>query len=127
MRVIRTEELSAPVLECIGALGIAGVVFYGGQQVIAGATTPGTFFLLTAIIMLYEPMRKLGRVNSVLQRSLAAAERVFTVLDTPAEQPEEAEKPALSPITGNLTFACLHALSPHTSLVLLTSSHRQSG
>ncbi len=120
MQVIRTEELSAPVLECIGALGIAGVVFYGGQQVIAGATTPGTFFsFLTAIIMLYEPMRKLGRVNSVLQRSLAAADRVFTVLDTPAEHPEEAEKPALPPITGHLTFTRVSMrYRPNTPLVL---------
>ena len=120
MQVIRTEELSAPILECIGALGIAGVVFYGGQQVIAGATTPGTFFsFLTAIIMLYEPMRKLGRVNSVLQRSLAAAERVFTVLDTPAEHPEEAEKPALPPITGHLTFTNVSMrYRPNTPLVL---------
>jgi subfamily B ATP-binding cassette protein MsbA len=120
MRVIQTEELSAPVIECIGALGIAGVVFYGGQQVIAGATTPGTFFsFLTAVIMLYEPMRKLGRVNSVVQRALAAAERVFTVLDTPAEHPEDTDKPALPRITRHLTFTQVSmCYRPNTPLVL---------
>ena len=75
------------------------------------------FSFLTAIIMLYEPMRKLGRV-SVLQRSLAAAERVFTVLDTPAEQPEEREKPAPSSDHRPSHHACLHALSPQYLLVL---------
>jgi subfamily B ATP-binding cassette protein MsbA len=120
MRAIRTEELSSPVIECVGALGIAGVVFYGGQQVIAGATTPGTFFsFLTAIIMLYEPMRTLGRANNAVQRALAAADRVFTVLDTAAEQSEAADQPALPTITRHLTFTEVSLrYRPNTPLVL---------
>ena len=66
----------------------------------------------------YEPMRKLGRVNSVLQRSLAAA--VFTVLDTPAEQPEERKKPAISPSRVSMRIAPILAGVGH-------HSHRQSG
>jgi subfamily B ATP-binding cassette protein MsbA len=120
MRAIQTEEISTPVLEWIGALGIAGVVFYGGQQVISGATTPGTFFsFLTAIIMLYEPMRKLGRVNTVLQRAMAAADRVFTVLDTPAEDLDDSARLALSPIQRQLTFTNVSMrYRPNTRLVL---------
>jgi subfamily B ATP-binding cassette protein MsbA len=120
MRAIQTEELSSPIVECVCAVGIAGVVFYGGQQVISGATTPGTFFsFLTAVIMLYEPIRKLGRVNSVIQRAMAAAERVFSVLDTPAENLTEAGKPVLPTIKQHLTFTNVSMrYRPNTPLVL---------
>ncbi|MBM3225998.1 MAG: ABC transporter ATP-binding protein, partial [Candidatus Tectomicrobia bacterium] len=105
MRATRADEISAPIMECLGALGVAAVVWYGGHQVIAGVTTPGTFFsFLTAIFMLYEPMRKLSRVNNTIQGALAAAERTFAVLDTPDEWVGEAQKPALPPLQHRLTF-----------------------
>jgi subfamily B ATP-binding cassette protein MsbA len=105
MRIVYLDAISSPVMECLGALGVAVVVFYGGHQVIAGVTTPGTFFsFLTAVLMLYEPMRKLSRVNSTLQAALAAAARVFAVLDTAGELPDQAEKPAVLPFRHNLVF-----------------------
>ncbi len=120
MRAIRTSELNTPIMEAIGALGVAAVVYYGGRQVIAGTTTPGTFFsFLFAIMMLYEPLRKLSRINSVLQRALAAAERVFTILDIPGEGDEPAEKPALAPIQRRLVFTDVSMrYRPETPLVL---------
>lgn len=105
MRSVRVGELGSPIMEGLGALGVAAVVFYGGQQVIAGETTPGTFFsFLTAILMLYEPLRKLSRVNSTLQGAVAAAERVFDLLDTPSEAAEEADKPTLARLSHELVF-----------------------
>ena len=105
MRSVRVGELGSPIMEGLGALGVAAVVFYGGQQVIAGATTPGTFFsFLTAVLMLYEPLRKLSRVNSTLQGAMAAAERVFTLLDTPSEAAGEAGKPAIAPLREELVL-----------------------
>jgi subfamily B ATP-binding cassette protein MsbA len=105
MRSVRVGELGSPIMEGLGALGVAAVVFYGGQQVIAGATTPGTFFsFLTAVLMLYEPLRKLSRVNSTLQGAMAAAERVFTLLDTPSEAEGELDKPDLAPLREELVF-----------------------
>jgi subfamily B ATP-binding cassette protein MsbA len=105
MRSVRVGELGSPIMEGLGALGVAAVVFYGGQQVIAGATTPGTFFsFLTAVLMLYEPLRKLSRVNSTLQAAAAAAERVFTLLDTPSEADGETAKPAIAPLREKLVF-----------------------
>ncbi len=105
MQAARADELSAPVMECLGAVGVATVVWYGGNEVIAGHTTPGTFFsFLTAILMLYEPIRKFSRLNNVIQGSLAAAERTFSVLDRPSEWTDETAKPALPPIQHTLTF-----------------------
>src|SRR5215510_7983742 len=105
MRAARADEIGSPLMECLGAVGVAAVVWYGGQKVIAGVTTPGTFFsFLTAIFMLYEPMRKLSRVNNIIQSAAAAAERTFAVLDTPDEWADDAGKPALPAMRHHLVF-----------------------
>lgn len=104
-RTIRASELSGPIMEGIGALGVAAVVVYGGQKVIAGTTTPGTFFsFLFAIMMLYEPLRKLSRLNTVIQQAGAAAERVFAVLDMPGEGEMHTHTPVLPPIRRQVVF-----------------------
>jgi len=73
----------SPLMELFGAVGTGVVIWYGGYQVISGATTPGTFFsFMTALIMLYDPIKKLSTMNNVVQQSMAAAERVFEMLDT---------------------------------------------
>jgi len=105
MRAVRADELGSPLMECLGALGVAVVVWYGGHEVMAGRTTPGTFFsFLTAIFMLYEPMRKLSRLNNTVQSALAAAERTFAVLDTPDEWADDAGKPVLPVMQHRLVF-----------------------
>jgi len=120
MRAARADEIGSPLMECLGAVGVAVVVWYGGHQVITGVTTPGTFFsFLTAIFMLYEPMRKLSRVNNILQSALAAAERTFAVLDTPDEWVDEAPKPALPQLQHRLLFTAVSLrYRPHSPLVL---------
>jgi subfamily B ATP-binding cassette protein MsbA len=83
MKEAKRYEMVSPIMELFAAIGTGFVIWYGGYQVIKGVTTPGTFFsFLTALIMLYDPIRKLSTMNSVLQQSLAAAERVFKLLDT---------------------------------------------
>jgi subfamily B ATP-binding cassette protein MsbA len=77
-------EMSSPIMELVGALGIGLVVWYGGSRVIAGESTPGTFFsFMTAILLLYDPIKKLNNANQAIQRALAGAERVFAMLDAP--------------------------------------------
>ncbi|MBI4377573.1 MAG: ATP-binding cassette domain-containing protein [Nitrospinae bacterium] len=83
MKEAKRYEMVSPIMELFAAIGTGFVIWYGGYQVIKGVTTPGTFFsFLAALIMLYDPIRKLSTMNSVLQQSLAAAERVFKLLDT---------------------------------------------
>ncbi|WP_272699392.1 ABC transporter ATP-binding protein [Desulfovibrio sp. Fe33] len=82
-------ELSSRFMELAGGVAISGVLWYGGSQVLSGHSTPGTFFsFVTALIMLYEPIKKLTESNKVLQRSLASAERVFGLLDSEYVRPE---------------------------------------
>ena len=79
----KRHEMVSPLMELFGAIGTGLVIWYGGYQVISGATTPGTFFsFMTALIMLYDPIKKISTMNSVVQQSMAAAERVFEMLDT---------------------------------------------
>ena len=80
----RTDEITEPLMEVLGALGIMGAVWYGGHQVISGAMTAGTFFSFTAAVaLLYGPVRRLSRIFNTVQQSTASLERVFEVLDTP--------------------------------------------
>jgi subfamily B ATP-binding cassette protein MsbA len=86
MKLNATRELSPPVMELLGSLGMAGIIFYGGYAVIRGTSTPGTFFsFLAALLMLYQPIKSLSAVQNVLQEGLAAATRVFGLMDRPPE------------------------------------------
>lgn len=79
------SELSSPIMDFVGAIGTAFVMWYGGNAVIAGETTPGSFFsFLVAVGLLYQPVKKLNSANMDIQRALAGAERVFEILDSPA-------------------------------------------
>jgi subfamily B ATP-binding cassette protein MsbA len=82
MRDVHMHELTSPLMEFIGALGIGAALWYGGYRVIQGETTPGTFFsFLTGLMMLYGPVRKLSNTSNQIQQAVPAAERVFELLD----------------------------------------------
>lgn len=86
---ILASELSSRIMELAGGIAISGVLWYGGKQVLDGVSTPGTFFsFVTALIMLYEPIKKINESNKTIQKSLASAERVFGLLDSKEIRPE---------------------------------------
>jgi subfamily B ATP-binding cassette protein MsbA len=77
------SEMSSPIMEFIGAIAVGLVICYGGFQVIEGHSTPGKFFsFLAALILLYEPFKYVSRTNNQIQLALAAAERVFEIIDS---------------------------------------------
>ncbi len=81
-RANRTRLRAAPMMEALGGAAIAMVIFYGGHQVIIGARTPGAFFsFITALLLAYQPVKSLAVLNSSLQEGLAAAQRIFEILD----------------------------------------------
>jgi subfamily B ATP-binding cassette protein MsbA len=85
-RAARVRTASEPILEFLAGLAIVAVLIYGGWQVIHGGRTPGTFFaFIGALLLAYEPVRKLAKLNANLQDALPAAERVFAVLDLGAK------------------------------------------
>lgn len=82
MKAVRAEAMMSPILAMIGALGIAVVIWVAGYQVVHHQMTLGalTSFVI-ALLLLYSPIKNIGRINGVLQPALAAAARVFEVLD----------------------------------------------
>lgn len=98
MKSVRVRAVSHPLMETLGGLGIGFIVFYGGYNVVKGVATPGTFFsFLAALLMLYEPVKRLSGVNNTIQQGLAAASRIFEVLDT---VPEIRSKPQARVLTS---------------------------
>jgi len=96
MKWTATRELTSPVMELLGALGIAGIIFYGGYNVIRGHSSPGTFFsFLAALLMLYAPIKGLSQVHNTVQEGLAAAQRVFGLMD---RVPEIRNRPGAQPL-----------------------------
>jgi len=78
------SEMSSPIMDFIGAIGVALVMWFFGTQVIGGHATPGEFFaFVVAAGMIYAPIKKFNSYNMDIQRALAGAERVFEILDSP--------------------------------------------
>ena len=81
-RANRTRSRASPMMEALGGAAIAVVIAYGGYQVINDARTPGAFFaFITALLLAYQPLKSLANLNASLQEGLAAAHRLFEVLD----------------------------------------------
>ncbi len=90
MKAARTREISRPVMETLGGAAVFVVIIYGGSRVISEVTTAGAFFsFLTALLMAYEPMKRLATLNASMQQGLACAERLYQLLD---QNPRIADK-----------------------------------
>jgi ATP-binding cassette, subfamily B, bacterial MsbA len=96
----------SPIMEVLGGIAIGAVILYGGSQVLAGQTTPGTFFsFVTALLLAYQPLKSLAKLNTQIQEGLAAAERIYTVLD---HEPAVGDRPGAVPLRpgpGEIRFA----------------------
>ncbi len=87
MRMTKIRGLTVPFVELIGGISVAVIIFIGGLQVIKFGYTPGDFFsFLTAILLLYEPVKSLSRLNNSLQEGIAAGTRIFGILDEKQEE-----------------------------------------
>ena len=105
MKAIQVSSISASQLELTGVLGVAGIIWYGGYLVISGAMTAGAFFsFMTAMLLAYSPLRRLGTTNNSVQQALAAADRVFAVLDLPNETVQDRGRTTLPVIRQSLEF-----------------------
>jgi subfamily B ATP-binding cassette protein MsbA len=105
MKIVKVQALTSPMSETFAGIGAAAVIFYGGYSVVNGHSTPGNFFsFMTALFMLYEPVKRLSRVNNVIQQGIAAATRVFEVMDTLPEVEEKQNASALPPVSREVEF-----------------------
>jgi subfamily B ATP-binding cassette protein MsbA len=99
------RNLSSPIMDVLGSLSMAGIIFYGGYNVIQGYSTPGTFFsFLAGLLLLYPPIKGLTSVHNTVQEGLAAAQRVFGLLDqTPAIQDRPGAR-VLPPLSREICY-----------------------
>jgi ATP-binding cassette, subfamily B, bacterial MsbA len=105
MRIWRVESLTSPVLEVLGGIGIIIAFGVGGYLVSTKSLTPGAFMaFLGALVSLYQPVKRIGQVNNVVQRGLAGMARVFEMLDTRTEVPVPAEAVTLGRMHGSVVF-----------------------
>ena len=104
-RAARIRAVASPLMETLGGVAVALVILYGGHQVLIGARTPGTFFsFITALLLAYQPVKTLAGINARLQEGLAAAQRIFDVLDT---EPTITDAPNAKPLAikgGEIRF-----------------------
>jgi subfamily B ATP-binding cassette protein MsbA len=86
MKVVRTSALAGPLVSLLTGFTVAVVIYLASFMTAQGKLTPGAFVsFITALAMIFGPMRRLVQVNAVLQRGLAAAEAIFGLLDEPVE------------------------------------------
>lgn len=105
MRRFKVRALSSPVMETLGGLGVSCVVCYGGYRVINGTSTPGAFFsFIAALLMLYEPLKRISEVNITIQEGAVAAKRIIALLDTEPDVKDPPSPRALELVKEGITF-----------------------
>lgn len=102
----RYRSVQHPLMEIIGGLAMALIIFFGGYQVLRGVSTPGRFMsFITALIMLYEPIKGVSKINSTIQSGMAAANRVFSLLDIKSDIVEKEDAVELAPFHETIEFS----------------------
>jgi ATP-binding cassette, subfamily B, bacterial MsbA len=105
MKSIQVSSLGSSHIEVIGVVGVALIIWYGGSLVISGDMTPGAFFsFLAAMFMVFTPLRRLSGSNNTIQQALAAAERVFGVIDLKTEQESDRGQLVMPPIARSVVY-----------------------
>src|SRR6202047_3250694 len=95
-KMARVSNRSSPLMETLGGFAVAGGLMYGGYSVVALGATPGQFFsFLTAFLLVYEPAKRLARLNIELNSSLIGARMLLEVVDSPASELADDDKPSL--------------------------------
>ena len=105
---MKAAQLSAtltPVVEFLAAFAVTVIVWYGGNEVIRGNLTSGSLIaFLVYAVNISNPVKRLGNVYGSIQRAVAAADRVFEVLDTLPEVQDAPDAKPLPPVKGRVTF-----------------------
>jgi ATP-binding cassette, subfamily B, bacterial MsbA len=95
-KMARVSNRANPLMETLGGFAVAGCLLYGGYSVVALGATPGQFFsFMTAFLLATEPAKRLARLNIDLNSQLVGARMLLEIVDSPASEPSDDDKPAL--------------------------------
>jgi subfamily B ATP-binding cassette protein MsbA len=104
-RMARIAERVSPIAETLAGFAVAGVIAYAGFRALHGNQPPGTVFsFITALLLAYDPARRLARVQVGLERSLVNARMIYEILDLEPQQSDVADARPLTVGTGEVRF-----------------------
>jgi subfamily B ATP-binding cassette protein MsbA len=105
MKVTAAVSIMPPIMELLGGVAIAAALWYGAREIAAARMTEGEFArCVGAVLMMYGPLKKLSRVNANIQQGIAASQRIFELMDTHTEVPDEPGAPRLEPLRDGIEF-----------------------
>jgi subfamily B ATP-binding cassette protein MsbA len=108
-KAMRIRTASRPIMEALSGVAIMVIILYGGSQVIGGDRTTGSFFsFITALLLAYEPLKRLANVNTSVQTGLVSAERVFGTIDAEPTIVDAPDARALTRVRGDLRLDGVH-------------------
>ena len=108
-KAARVQAISRPLMESLGGIALACAILYGGLQVIDGTMTTGELAsFMAALLAAYKPMKNIANLNATLQQGLAAAQRVFSVLDLRSNITEREDARPILNTLGKIRFEDVH-------------------
>nr|WP_244556933.1 ABC transporter ATP-binding protein [Fulvimarina manganoxydans] len=104
-RIASITERTTPVTEMVAGLAIAGVIAYSGYRAIVYGYSPGAMFaFITALLLAYDPARRLARLQVQLERAMVNAAMIYEILDLEPRQPDPSNAPSLAIDKGEIAF-----------------------
>lgn len=105
MKIVQVMAVITPIINILSTIGITAIIWFGGHEVINGHLTSGALIsFLVYVINLPTPVKRLSNIYADIQRALAAAQRIFEVLDIEPEIKDSEGAKELGPIAGYVTF-----------------------
>jgi ATP-binding cassette subfamily B protein len=105
-KIAKLSNRSTPLMETLGGLALTAATVYGGYRTIVHGAPPGEFVAFTAAFLLaYEPARRLARFNLDMNSGMVGVRMLFEILDSPATEPNDDDKPALRAAIERIEFS----------------------
>jgi subfamily B ATP-binding cassette protein MsbA len=105
LRYTLQQAVASPLIEVFAALTIVGLISYARTHITSGELTAGQFTtFIVALIMLYEPVKRLTGIHNIFQQALGASQKVFSYLDRPADLAEKQNAPELPTFARQIEF-----------------------
>jgi subfamily B ATP-binding cassette protein MsbA len=115
LRYVAQQALASPMIEFFGALTIVALLTYARNQIKAGAMSAGEFTsFVVALLMLYEPVKRLTGIHNIFQQAIGASQRVFEYLDRPQAVKDSAGAVDMPPFQQSLRFEDVRFAYPNT-------------
>ncbi len=105
MKENKVREMSSPLMELLGGFGIGFIIWYGGRHVISGTYSFGAFMsFLTAVGLMYQPLKKISRLNNAIQRGMAAIDRIYDILERESDLVQAASPVDFPSVSHRIAF-----------------------